>query len=154
MHAYICNCFMRFKYYLIKCKKVSFILSSQNIHVAQKTRDLATSLNEDKLARLRITCPTPLWVRIPPGTLDSFMWGGYPAILRGVGVSTQVHVPARTWNNARRGTPRSFSTSKAEKSSDNIYNGGATKDRYDCYVCGTSSGLKELLCLNGRVDIH
>jgi hypothetical protein len=27
----------------------------------------------------------PLWVRIPTGTFDSFMWGSYPASLRNVG---------------------------------------------------------------------
>jgi hypothetical protein len=35
-------------------------------------------------------------------TLDSFMWGSYPASLRNVGGSTQV--PVRAWNNARKGT--------------------------------------------------
>jgi hypothetical protein len=39
---------------------------------------------------------------IPTGTLDSFMWGSYPASLRNVGGSTQV--PIRAWNNARWGT--------------------------------------------------
>jgi hypothetical protein len=43
-----------------------------------------------------------LWVQILTGTLDSFMWGSYPASLRNVGGSTQV--PVRAWNNARRGT--------------------------------------------------
>jgi hypothetical protein len=43
-----------------------------------------------------------MWVRIPAGTLDSFMWGSYPASLRNVGCSTQV--PVRVWNNARNGT--------------------------------------------------
>ena len=51
---------------------------------------------------VRITCPSPLWVRIPSGTLDSFMWGSYPAGLRNFGGCTQV--PARAWNNAGRGT--------------------------------------------------
>ena len=49
-----------------------------------------------------ITCPCPLLVRIPPGTLDSFVWGSYPTSLRNVGGSTKV--PARVWNNALRGT--------------------------------------------------
>jgi hypothetical protein len=51
---------------------------------------------------IQTTCPSPLWARIPTGTLDSFMWGSYPASLRNVGVSTQV--PVRAWNNARKGT--------------------------------------------------
>jgi hypothetical protein len=51
---------------------------------------------------LQTTCPSPLWVRIPTGTLDSFMWGSYPASLRNVGGSTQV--PVRAWKNARKGT--------------------------------------------------
>jgi hypothetical protein len=51
---------------------------------------------------LQIACPSPLWVRIPTGTSDSFMWGSYPASLRNVGGSTQV--PVRAWNNAREGT--------------------------------------------------
>ena len=37
----------------------------------------------------RITCPSPLWVQIPPGILDSFMWGSYPASLWNVSSSTQ-----------------------------------------------------------------
>ena len=49
-----------------------------------------------------ITCPSPSWVRIMLGSLDSFMWGNYPATLQNVGGSTQVL--ARAWNNARRGT--------------------------------------------------
>jgi hypothetical protein len=40
--------------------------------------------------------------RIPTGTMDSFMWGSYPASVRNVVASTQVPVPA--WNNARKGT--------------------------------------------------
>jgi hypothetical protein len=48
------------------------------------------------------TCPSPLWVGIPTWTLDSFMWGSYPASLRNVGGSTQV--PVRAWNKARTGT--------------------------------------------------
>jgi hypothetical protein len=51
---------------------------------------------------LQTTCPSPLWVRIPTGTLDSFMWGSYSASLRKDGGSTQV--PVRAWNNARKGT--------------------------------------------------
>jgi hypothetical protein len=54
------------------------------------------------LTRFYRTSPSPLWVRIPTGTLDSFMWGSYPASLRNVGGSTQV--PVRAWNNARKGT--------------------------------------------------
>jgi hypothetical protein len=41
-------------------------------------------------------------VRIPTGTLDSFMWGSYPASLRNVGGSTQV--PVCAWNNPRKDT--------------------------------------------------
>jgi hypothetical protein len=52
--------------------------------------------------RLQTTCPSSLWVRIQTGTLDSFMWGSYPASLRNVSGSTQV--PIRAWNNARKGT--------------------------------------------------
>ena len=37
-----------------------------------------------------ITCPSSLWIRVPKGTLDSFMWGSYAASLRNVGGSTQV----------------------------------------------------------------
>jgi hypothetical protein len=42
---------------------------------------------------------SPLWVRIPTGTLDSFMCGSYPASLRNIGGSTKVPVRARrgTW---------------------------------------------------------
>jgi hypothetical protein len=49
------------------------------------------------------TClhPSPPCVRIPSGTLDSFMWGSYPASLRNVGGSTRV--PVHAWNNARKG---------------------------------------------------
>jgi hypothetical protein len=35
-------------------------------------------------------------------TLESFLWGSYPASLRIVGGSIQV--PVRAWNNARKGT--------------------------------------------------
>jgi hypothetical protein len=51
---------------------------------------------------LQTTCPSPLWVRIPTGTWDSFMWGSYPASLRNVAGSTRV--PVRVWYNARKGT--------------------------------------------------
>jgi hypothetical protein len=51
---------------------------------------------------LQTTCPSLLWVRILTWTLDSFMWGSYPASLRNVGGSTQV--PVRAWNNAWKGT--------------------------------------------------
>jgi hypothetical protein len=43
-----------------------------------------------------------LWFWIPTGTLDSFMWGSYPASLWTVGYSTQV--PVRAWNKAWKGT--------------------------------------------------
>ena len=43
---------------------------------------------------LRITCSSPRWIRISPGT---FMWGSYSGSLRKIGSSTQV--PARAWNN-------------------------------------------------------
>jgi hypothetical protein len=36
---------------------------------------------------LQTTCPSPLWMG---GTLDSFMWGSYPANLRNVSGFTQV----------------------------------------------------------------
>ena len=55
-----------------------------------------------KVTDLRITCPSSVWVWIPSGTLESFMWGSYPASLWNVGGTTQV--PACAWNNARRGT--------------------------------------------------
>jgi hypothetical protein len=47
------------------------------------------------------TCPSPLWVRIPTGSLDSFMWGRYPASLRNVGGSTQVPIRARNYAQIR-----------------------------------------------------
>ena len=37
-------------------------------------------------------CPSPPLVRIPPGSLDSFMCGNYPASLQNVGFFT-LHVP-------------------------------------------------------------
>jgi hypothetical protein len=43
--------------------------------------------------------PIRCTLRIPTGTLDSFMWVSYLASLRNVGCSTQV--PVRTWNNER-----------------------------------------------------
>jgi hypothetical protein len=49
---------------------------------------------------LQTNYPSTLYIRIPPKTLDYFMWGNYPASLRNVGGSTQV--PARSWNNTRK----------------------------------------------------
>jgi hypothetical protein len=40
------------------------------------------------------TCPSPLCVRISPSTLDSYMWGSYPAVLQNVGGSTEMSVCA------------------------------------------------------------
>ena len=42
-----------------------------------------------------------MWVRILPGTLETFMWWSYPASLQNVNGSTQV--PTHAWNNAQRG---------------------------------------------------
>ena len=58
--------------------------------------------SEVKSCWLRITCLSPMWVWIPPQTLDSFLWGSYPSSLQTVGGSTQVSV--LSWNNAQRGT--------------------------------------------------
>ena len=44
----------------------------------------------------------PLWVRIPPETSETVILGSYPATVRNVDCFTEV--PARAWNNARRGT--------------------------------------------------
>ena len=46
---------------------------------------------------LRVTCPSPLWVRIPQGTLNSFMWGSFPASLRNVDCSIQVSARTGIW---------------------------------------------------------
>jgi hypothetical protein len=46
--------------------------------------------------------PSPLLVRIPTETLDSFIWGSYPDTLWNVGGSTQV--PVCAWNIARKDT--------------------------------------------------
>jgi hypothetical protein len=50
-----------------------------------------------------LTCTSLLWVRIPTGTLDSFIWESYPLSysLRNVGCATQVLV--RAWINALKG---------------------------------------------------
>ena len=40
---------------------------------------------------------SPLYVWIPSGTLDSLIWGSYPASLRNIDGSTQM--PTRAWNN-------------------------------------------------------
>ena len=50
---------------------------------------------------LQGVAPNPLWVRIPPGTLDSFTSGSYQASLWNVGGSTQV--PTHASDNAQRG---------------------------------------------------
>ena len=65
---------------------------------------------------LRITCHSLLCVWIPPGTLDSFMWGSYPASLLNVSGSTQVSEIMHS----------SSSTSKAGKAPDNLFSVGAT----------------------------
>jgi hypothetical protein len=60
-------------------------------------------INHYALGRsLQTTCPSPLWVWIPRGILDFFIWGSYPASLRNVSGSTWV--PISAWNNARKGT--------------------------------------------------
>ena len=51
------------------------------------------------MAGFKLIFPSPLWVWIPLGILDSFMWGSYPASLQNVSGSTLV--PTCTWNNAR-----------------------------------------------------
>ena len=44
-------------------------------------------------------CPSPLWVWVLPGALDSFMWRSYQASLWNIGGSTQVLACA--WTNSR-----------------------------------------------------
>jgi hypothetical protein len=51
---------------------------------------------------VQTTCLSPMWVQILTGTLDSLMWGSYPASLWIVNGSTQVPIPA--WNNERKVT--------------------------------------------------
>ena len=41
--------------------------------------------------------PQPQWIQILPWTLDSFMSGSYPVILRNVGGSTQVPANAEVF---------------------------------------------------------
>ena len=55
-----------------------------------------------------------LWVRIQPGTLDSFMRRRYPSWLRNVVGSTQMSGPV--WNDGRKGTSRLTSSVRAGKS--------------------------------------
>ena len=60
-----------------------------------------------------VTCTSLLWVLIPPETVYFFTRGSYPASSRNVCSSTQV--PARAWNNTRRGTPEPSSISEKWK---------------------------------------
>jgi hypothetical protein len=79
---------------LISCLKLITLWTKKVIHCHKTQCHL-------KCFKIK-SCPSPLWVRIPTGTLDSLMWWGYLASLRDVGVSTQV--PVHAWNNARKGT--------------------------------------------------
>jgi hypothetical protein len=49
---------------------------------------------------LQNSCPLPMWIRIPTGTFNNFMWKSFPASLQNVGGFTRVSV--RAWNNARK----------------------------------------------------
>jgi hypothetical protein len=65
----------------------------------------ANSADQDKPTHTWVSTyfePHRCRVRIPTWTLDSFMWGSYPASLRNVGGPTRV---LRVWNNARKGLP-------------------------------------------------
>ena len=46
-----------------------------------------------------ITCPSLLWVQIPPGTLNYFMWGSYPAIHNWMLESHQMTLKVSVWQN-------------------------------------------------------
>jgi hypothetical protein len=79
------------KYILLK--NIHLPIQAAGVSVAEWERSLTSNLLDFK--------PSPLLVRIPTGTFDSFTWGSYPASLLNVGGSTQV--PIHAWNNARKG---------------------------------------------------
>jgi hypothetical protein len=87
--------FTRLWQYPLSPRQAFFVLS--NIHLMVTYR----KVQKDDINAL---FALPDLVLIPTRTLDSLMWGSYPASLRNVVGSTQVPVPA--WNNARKGTWR------------------------------------------------